>query len=98
VDLCLFTSFSQSSELEAFQKAFEFCIKAPSNSKLISAMKNISSITNADIAIILNVLKKNRDNYKLSQQQQPKKGRFAHIYAVASHLSNLYILDVMDTL
>jgi hypothetical protein len=60
-DLCLFASLSISHE--NFQEAFDFCLNAPSYPKLRSAVDTIT-----DTNVVLDILKENRDNYKLSLQ------------------------------
>jgi hypothetical protein len=82
----LFISFSKTSK--AFQKAFEFCITAPSYQKLMSAVENENPITDTIIDVVLGVFKENRNNYKqlLRQereiQKQPKQGQSNHIYSM----------------
>jgi hypothetical protein len=89
-DLCLFISFSKTSE--AFQEAFKFCITASSYQRLMSVVENKNPITDTILDVVLDVLKENRTNYKqLLQQQreiqkQPKRGQSDHIYAIASYL------------
>jgi len=60
-DICLFTSLSISHE--DFRKAVDFCLNAVSYPKLKSAVEQQSSIT--DTNVVLDILKENRDNYKL---------------------------------
>jgi len=61
-DFCLATSLLATSE--DFQKALDFCLKMPSYVKLKASVKNESFITNANV--VLDILKENQDNYKLS--------------------------------
>jgi hypothetical protein len=63
-DFCLFTSLSSSHE--NFQKAFDFCLNAPSYSTLTLTMEEEFSITHANV--VLEILEENRHNYMLSQQ------------------------------
>jgi len=62
-DLCLFASLQRTNK--DFQKALDFCLKAPSYLKLMSALESQSSITTN---VVLDILNENRHNYKLSPQ------------------------------
>ena len=61
-DLCLFASLPISHE--NFQEALNFCLNAASYPKLKSAVEQQSS-TITDTNVVLDILKENRDNYKL---------------------------------
>ena len=64
-DLCLFAPLP--TPHAGFQKAFDFCLNAPSYLKLMSAVENQVSITDVNVDTLLDVLKENRDNFEIEE-------------------------------